>query len=77
MHLLIARVVWYDNTTSEGARVEKSYSEGGRGGAYSFVVCLSYMTIDHAPLSRRSNVPTPNRDTSNIRAFLTLFPRIT
>ena len=29
------------------------------GGAYSFVACLSRMTIDHAPLARRRTVPTP------------------
>ena len=44
----------------------------GRGGVYSFVACLSYSTIDHAPLSRRSTAPTPNRGTSNNwRAFST------
>ena len=47
------------------------------GGAYSFVACLSHLTIDHASLSRRSTVPTPNRDTSNIWALITLFPYIT
>ena len=36
------------------------------GGAYSFVAYLSHLTIDHASLSRRSNVPTPVGDTSNI-----------
>ena len=35
------------------------------GGAYSCIACLSHMTIDHASLSRRSTVSTPNRDTSN------------
>ena len=37
-------------------------------GAYSFVVCLSHLTIDNASLWRRSTaVPTPNsRDISNI-----------
>ena len=49
--------------------------EGGeRGGAYSFVACLSHLTIDHASLSRRSTGPTPNRHTSNIWALSTLFP---
>ena len=28
--------------------------------AYSFVACLSHLTIDDASLSRRSTVPTPN-----------------
>ena len=31
---------------------------------YSFVACLSHFAIDHASLSRRSIVPTPNGDTS-------------
>ena len=47
------------------------------GGAYSFVAGLSHLTIDHASLSRRSTVPTPSRDTSNIRALVTFIPYIT
>ena len=43
------------------------------GEAYSFVACLSHVTIDHASLSRQSTVPTPNRDTSRIRACITFF----
>ena len=39
---------------------------GGRAWAYFSVACLSHLTIDHASLSRRSTVPTPNGDTSNI-----------
>ena len=35
-------------------------------GPYSFVACISHLTSDHASLSRRSIVPTPDRDTSNI-----------
>ena len=31
------------------------------GGASSFVACLSYPTMDHVSLSRRSTVPTRNR----------------
>ena len=50
---------------------------GGGGGAYSFVACLCHLTIDHASLSRRSAVPTPNRDTSNIWALITLLPYFT
>ena len=49
---------------------------GGRG-AYSSVACLSHLALDHASLSRRSTVPTPNRDTSNIWALITLLPCIT
>ena len=47
------------------------------GGGYSFVACLDHLTFDHASLSRRSTVPTPNRDTSNIWALITLLPYIT
>ena len=47
---------------------------GGGGGAYSFVACLSHLTIDHASLSIRSTVPTPNRDTSNMWTFTTFLP---
>ena len=43
------------------------------GGAYPFVACLSHLTIDHASLSRRDTVPTPNRDTSNIWALISFF----
>ena len=49
---------------------------GGWGGAYSFVE-LSRLTIDHASLSRRSTVSTPNGDISNIWALITLVPYIT
>ena len=45
-----------------------------RGGAYSFVACVGHLTISHASLSRRSTVPTPNRDTSNVWALISLFP---
>ena len=31
------------------------------GGGYSFVACLSHLTIDYAFLSRRSTVPTPQK----------------
>ena len=48
-----------------------------RGGAYSFVADLSHLTIGHASRSRRSTVPTPNRDTSITRALITLFRCIT
>ena len=44
----------------------------GGGGLNSYL--LSYLTIDHAPLSRLSTVPTPSRDTSNIWALITLLP---
>ena len=47
-----------------------------RGGAYSFVACLRHLTNDHASLSRRSTVPTPNRDTSNIRLLIAFSPHV-
>ena len=40
---------------------------------YSLVTCFSHLTTDHASLSRRSTVPTPNRDTSNVWALVTFF----
>ena len=43
------------------------------GGVF-ICVHVSRLTIDHASLSRRSTVPTPNRDTSNIWALITLLP---
>ena len=43
-------------------------------GAYSFVACLSHLTVDHASLSRRSTVPTPDRDTSNVWVLNTFLP---
>ena len=60
---------------TQGSRTyQRSWAgKGGRGG-YSFVACLSYLTIDHASLSRRSTVPTPNRDTSNIWTLSTVLP---
>ena len=39
-----------------------------RGWGYSFVACLSHVTIDHASLSRRSTVPTPNRHLQHLGA---------
>ena len=41
-----------------------SHSKRLVGGGVSFVGCLSHLIIDHISLSRRSTVPTPNRDTS-------------
>ena len=49
---------------------------GGRGGgAYSFVGCLSHLTIDHASLPRRSTVPTSNkRHLQQFGAHYVFFP---
>ena len=48
-----------------------------RGGRTHLLLALVILTIDHASLSRRSTVPTPVRDTSNISALVTLLPYIT
>ena len=49
-------------------------AEVGRG-AYSFVACLSHLTIDHASPSGRSTVPTPNGNTSkHLGAHFVFFP---
>ena len=46
------------------------HREGGTGGSrsgvveYSFVACISHLTIDHTSVSGRSTVPTINRDTA-------------
>ena len=66
------------NARRRGTKNNKDAGEGSGGGmAYLFVACLSHLTIDHASLSRRSTVPTPNRDTSNVWALITLLPYIT
>ena len=49
----------------------------GDGDGYSFLACRGHLTIDHASLSRRSTVPTPDRDTCNILALTTLLPYTT
>ena len=54
-----------------GLHIEKG--RRGRGGVLGFV-CLSHSTIEHASLSRRSTVATPNRDTSNSWALITILP---
>ena len=43
----------------------------GGGGVYSFVACLSHLTVDHSTLSRRSTVP---RGLSIGLSFLQFFP---
>ena len=48
-----------------------------RGGVLSCYLPRSHSIIDHASLPRRSTVPTPDRDTSNIWAPITFFPYIT
>ena len=55
---------------------EKMWEIGMRAkGGYSFVACLSLLTIDHAPLSRRSTVPTHIVETlPTFRCSFTFFP---
>ena len=50
--------------------------DGGRA-ARSLIDWLSRLTIDHASLSKRGTVPTPNRHPPNIWAPSTLFPYFT
>ena len=66
------------NPTMPG-RSMSGFHRPGRSaeGGGILMCCLPYfhLTIDHASLSRRSTVPTPNnRDTSNNWAVITLFP---
>ena len=51
---------------------------GGEGGrAYSFVACLSFLTVDHSSPSRRGTVPTPTKGTSSSWALIiVIFPYI-
>ena len=56
---------------------EMEQGRNGGGWAYSFVVRPSHLTVDHASISRRSIVPTPDRDTFNVWALITLFLYIT
>ena len=47
--------------TMPGRRMSGFHRRGGMlkgGGGYSFVACLSRLTLDHASLSRRGTVPT-------------------
>ena len=46
---------------------------GGEGGGRThLLLALGHLTVDHASLSRRDTVPTPDRDTSNIWALITV-----
>ena len=45
------------------------------GVTYSFVACLSHLTIDHASLSRRSTVPTPDRHLQHLGAHFHILHR--
>ena len=50
-----------DGRKTDGTKIDRStYGVRGRGGgAYSFVACLRYLTIDHTSRSKRSTVLTP------------------
>ena len=69
----------FSQQVRQGGRGIEAGTEGGGGGggAYSFVACLNRLTIDHAFLWRRGTVPTPYRDTSDVWALISCFPRIT
>ena len=61
--------------TIDRAPLEAKHSAGGWGwGRTYLLLASSLLTIDHASLSRRGTVPTPNRDTSNIWACNGLHP---
>ena len=45
----------------------------GGGGRTHMLLALSDLTIDHASLSRRSTVPTPKRDTSDVGRSAVVF----
>ena len=50
---------------------------GGREVRNHLLLACGHLTVDHASLSRRSTVPTPNGDTSNISVFITSLPYYT
>lgn len=70
--------------TKEGAKAEEERGQGAH-----LLLDSSHLSIGHAPLWRRSSVPStvpstvpttvliPNRDTTNISALITAFPYIT
>ena len=63
---VLLRLLYLNQVCTRRGGTRKHYAcIGGGGGAYSVVARLSHLTIEHAPLSRRSAVPTPERDTSN------------
>ena len=62
---------------SKVIREGRGMEDYGGGGVYSFVACLGHLTIDHASLLRRSTVPSPNGDTSDIGAVIALLSYIT
>ena len=69
-------------TTPDGHQSFTNFGQPGRDGGggeggYSFVACLSHLTIDHASLMRRGTVLTPDRDTSNIWVLSALLPYTT
>lgn len=60
----------------EEANGSSGGDEGGRGGGYSSVACLSHLTVDQSFLSRRSTGPPRGEDTSNGRALISFVPYI-
>ena len=65
MMMVILMTVCVDGgmMTARSPVKEKCEQEKEGKGPYSFVACVSHLTIDHASISRRSTVPTSNRDT--------------
>ena len=53
--------------------MDDSFNES-TGGRIHSLFALCKLNIDRASLFRWSNVPTPNRDTSNSWALITLIP---
>ena len=71
-------------TLGEGGEVRRVFRRCVWGKEFScaregalIVACLSHLTIVHELLSRRSTVPAPNRDASNIWALIAFLPYIT
>ena len=64
-HMLVSFCVRHSSKSFFGLSPRLRLGGGMLRGRYSFVACHgNRVTIDHASLSRRSTVPTPNRHTS-------------
>ena len=64
------------NVLDERPVVKLLYSEGRAGGRTrmcSSVAFLHRFAINHGSLSRRTTVPTPNGESSNVRAVISFF----
>lgn len=65
-------------TTNDKRDTKCHRREGGEegAGAYSFVASLSHLATDHASFPRWSTASTPNRDISDVWAFMMIFQYI-